>query len=183
MAEQNLTASTEHAPAAAEHAQPALLGLTAPMWIALAMLFVFALMIWKKVPAAMGKALDGKIAAIRAQLKEAEALRKEAEALKAEYEARAAAAQKDAEAMVERARHEADALIEKARKDADALVERRTKMAEERIAAEERAAVQKLRAVASDTATRAAVRLLSEQLDEEADKALVDQAIAGLGKR
>ncbi|MFP5330239.1 MAG: F0F1 ATP synthase subunit B [Alphaproteobacteria bacterium] len=180
MAEETLTASTEHAPAAAEHAQPTLLGLSAPMWIALAMLFVFALMIWKKVPAAIGKALDSKIEAIRDHLKEAEALRKEAEALKAEYEAKAAAAQKDAEAMVERARHEADALIEKARKDADALVERRTKMAEEKIAAEERAAVQKLRSVAAETATRAASLLIAEKLDAEGDKALVEQAIEGL---
>ena len=54
------------------------------------MLVVFALLIWKKVPGAIGRALDGKIALIRDQLAEAEALRKEAEALKAEYEAKAA---------------------------------------------------------------------------------------------
>ena len=41
------------------------------------------------MPAAIGKALDKKIAAIRDQLDEAAALRKEAEALKAEYEAKA----------------------------------------------------------------------------------------------
>ena len=41
-------------------------------WVALAMLVVFAIMIWKKVPAAIGKALDKKIAAIREQLAEAE---------------------------------------------------------------------------------------------------------------
>ena len=179
MAETQLTATTEHAPAA-EHAEPALLGITAPMWIALAMLFVFTLLIVKKVPAAIGKALDHKIDAIRDQLNEAEALRKEAEALKAEYAARAAAAEKDAAAMVERARHEADALIEKARQDADALVERRTRMAEEKIAAEQRAAVQKLRSAAADTATRAAARLIADQFDAQGDKALVDQAIESL---
>ena len=41
-------------------------------WVALAMLVVFALLIWKKVPGAIGKALDSKIALIRDQLAEAE---------------------------------------------------------------------------------------------------------------
>ena len=50
------------------------------------------------MPAAIAGALDSKIALIRDQLAEAEALRKEAEALKAEYEARSASADKDREA-------------------------------------------------------------------------------------
>jgi len=181
MAETQTVAET-HAPATTEHAQPALLGLTPPMWIALAMILVFAIMVWKKVPAAIGKALDKKIDAIREQLGEAETLRKEAEALKAEYASKAAAAEAEAAAMVERARHEADALIEKARRDADALVERRSRMAEEKIAAEERAAVQQLRAAAADAAARAAARLLSERVDAETDSRLIDQALGQLGK-
>ena len=173
---------TEGAETAGEHALPALLGLTPPMWIALAMIVVLAILVWKRVPAAIGKALDKKIGAIRDQLAEAEALRKEAEDLKAEYARKAGEAEKEAAAMVERARHEADALIEKARKDADALVERRGRMAEEKIAAEERAAIQQLRAAAAEAATRAAARLIAERVDAERDAALVDQAIKQLGK-
>lgn len=181
MAEPHLV--TEGAQTAGEHAMPALLGLTPPMWIALAMIAVFAVLVWQKVPRAIGKALDGKIDAIREQLAEAEALREEAEALKAEYAAKAAAAEAEAAAMVDRARHEADALIEKARKDADALVERRSLMAEQKIAAEERAAVQQLRAAAADAAVRAAARLIAERSDPATDAALVDSAIAELGRR
>jgi F-type H+-transporting ATPase subunit b len=169
-------------PAPAEHAEPSFWGLNPGGWVALAMLVVFALLIWQRVPRAIGKALDKKIDAIRGQLAEAENLRKEAEALKAEYEAKAKAAEKEAAAMVERARHEADALIEKARKDADALVERRGRMAEEKIAAEERAAVQQLRATAADAATSAAARLIAERLDADKDSALVDKAIKELGR-
>lgn len=181
MAEPNLV--TEGAETAGEHALPALLGITPPMWIALAMIAVFAIMIWKKVPAAIAKALDKKIDAIREQLAEAESLRKEAEELKAEYAAKAEAAESDAAAMVERARHEADGLIAKAREDAEALVERRSKMAEEKIAAEERAAIQQLRAAAAEAATRAAARLIAERVDATADSGLIDEAIQGLGKR
>ncbi|HET9810760.1 MAG TPA: hypothetical protein VFP53_03580 [Sphingomicrobium sp.] len=181
MAEPHLTATTEQ-PSGGHEAEASAFGLTPPMWIAAAMLVVFAIMIWQKVPGAIGKALDSKINAIREQLAEAEALRGEAEALKAEYAAKAAAAESEAAATVERARHEADSLIEKARTDADALVERRTRMAEEKIAAEERAAVQKLRSAAADAATRAAARLIADRNDTDADSALVDSAIKDLGR-
>lgn len=180
MAEPNLV--IEGAETAGEHALPTLLWLTPPMWIALAMIAVFAVMIWKKVPRAIGRALDHKIDAIREQLAEAEALRNEAEALKSEYAAKAAAAESEAAAMVERARHEADALIEKARQDADALVERRSRMVEEKIAAEERSAVQQLRAAAADAATLAAARLIAERVDAKTDSTLIDNAINEIGK-
>nr|MBA2771905.1 hypothetical protein [Sphingomonas sp.] len=81
-------ATVGHAPAG-EHAQPTAFGfLTAPMAISLAMILVIALIIWRRVPAAIGKALDAKIDVIKRQLAEAEALRKDAEALKAEYAAK-----------------------------------------------------------------------------------------------
>lgn len=177
------TTATVGQPEAPEHAEQTAFLLDPGGWVALAMLVVFAIFIWKKVPAAIGKALDNKIDAIRQQLSEAESLRKDAEALKVEYAAKSAAAEKEAAAMVERARHEADAMLVKARQDADALVERRTRMAEEKIAAEERAAIQQLRATATEAATRAAAQLIAEHVDAGADKALVDSAIKGLGSR
>ena len=113
-------------------AEPTAFWLNPGGWVALAVLIVFALLIWKKVPGAVGRALDCKIALIRDQLAEAESLRKEAEALKAEYEAKSASADKDREALLERARHEADEIVAKAKSDSEALIERRTRMAEER---------------------------------------------------
>ena len=163
-------------------AEPAALGLDATAWVALAMLAVIAIMLWKKVPAAIGKALDKKIAAIREQLDEANKLRSEAEALKADYEAKAAAAGAEAETMLDRARHEADALIEQAKLDSQALVERRGRMAEDKIAAAERAAIQEVRARAATAAAAAAATLIAERHDAKTDKAMVDQTIAGLGR-
>ena len=164
----------------AEFVEPAAFGLTPTAWVALAMIAVLALFLWKKVPAAVGKALDGKIAEIRAQLDEAKALRAEAEALKVEYQGKAAAADGEAAAMVERAKAESKAIVAKAKKDAEALIERRTHMAESKIAAEERAAIDEVRAVAAKAATAAATTLIVERGDARTDKALVDEAIAGL---
>lgn len=164
------------------HVDPSALGFDATMLVGLAMLVVILLMLWKKVPAAIGKSLDGKIAAIRAQLDEAAELRREAEALKAEYQARFAAADQESAAMLERARHEAEGIRTKAESDAALLVERRTRMAEDKIAAEERAALQQLRATAAAAAAKAAARIIAERHDAGADKATIDQAIAGLGR-
>src|SRR6059058_2164892 len=159
------------------------LGLDPGGWVAVAMLVVFAILIWKKVPGAIGKALDSKIALIRDQLAEAEALRKEAEALKGEYEAKAASADEDRAALLERAKHEADEIVAKAKTDAEALIGRRTRMAEDKIAAEERAAVEQLRAAAADAAANAAARLVSERHDAGTDAKLVDQAIKEIAGR
>lgn len=175
-----LVAEAGHAPVA--HAEPSAWGFDPTGWVALSMVAVILLMIWKKVPAAIGKALDGKIALIREQLDEAKTLRAEAEALKAEYQAKADAAGAEAKAMVDRAKNEAKAIVAQAKTDAETLVERRGKMAEAKIAAEERAAIDELRATAARAATAAAAKLIAERNDAATGKKLVDDAIAGLGR-
>jgi F-type H+-transporting ATPase subunit b len=181
MSEALLIASVAVEPAGAEH-EPTAFSLNPGGWVAFAVLIVFALLIWKKVPAAVGRALDSKIALIREQLAEAAALRKEAEALKSEYEAKAASADKDREALLERARHEATEIVAKAKTDAEALIERRTRMAEDKIAAEERAAVEQLRSAAADAAAKAAARIIADRHDAATDAKLVDQAIKEIAR-
>lgn len=182
MSEMQTTETVGHAPAA-EHAEQTFLGLNAAGWVALAVLVVFAVLIWKKVPRAIGKALDDKIELIRNQLAEAETLRKEAEALKAEYLKKAKSADKDRAALMERAKHEADEIVAKAKTDAEALIARRTRMAEDKIAAEQRAAVEELRGAAADAAVKAAARLIAERHDPKTDEKLVNQAIGEIGGR
>ena len=171
-------ATTE--PAAEHHVDPTALGLNATAWVALAMIVVIALMLWKKVPAMIGAGLDKKIATIKAQLDEAASLRAEAEAIKADYERKAKAAAQEADAIVAHARQEADDIVAKAKADATALIERRGRMAQDKIAAAERTAVAEVRAKAASAATAAAAALISEAHDKGADKALVDQGISSL---
>ncbi len=178
---QTVASVEEHG--AAPHEEPTAFGLGAPAFISLAMVVVIVMLIWKKVPGAIGKALDAKIALIRDQLAEAETLRKEAEALRQEYQAKAKSADADREALLERARHEADEIVAKARTDAESLIARRSRMAEDKIAAEERSAVEQLRATAADAAARAAARLISERNDAASDAKLIDQAIGEMGSR
>jgi F-type H+-transporting ATPase subunit b len=146
------------------------------------MVVVIAILI-RKVPGAMARALDKKIGAIRASLKEAEQLRADAETLRDEYEAKIAAADGEAATMIERARAEAENIVARARTDTALLIERRAKMAEDKIAAAERAAIDQVRANAARAAAAAAETLIREKLDAGADKPLVDRTIEGLGTR
>jgi F-type H+-transporting ATPase subunit b len=100
--------TTTHSEVPGEHAEPSAFGLVAPGIVALAMVVVLIILIWKKVPSAIGKGLDAKIAA------------------------------------------------------------------------EERAAVDELRATTARAASAAAAKLIAERNDASSDAKLVDQAIAGL---
>jgi len=174
------TAAGTEAQGAPHAPEPEIFGLGAAWFVSAAMVAVFAILIWKRVPTMIGKGLDKKIASIRDQLQEAAQLRAEAEALKAEYEAKAAAADAEAATMIERARHEAEAIVAQATTDTAALIERRTRIAEDKIAAAERAAVDEVRARAASAAAAAATEIISEDLDASTDKKMVDQAISSL---
>lgn len=163
------------------HTDPQAVGMDATAWVSLAMLAFILILVAKKVPALIGKMLDGRIAAIKAQLDEATKLRAEAEALKAEYEAKLATAAGEAEAMRKSAEHEAETLLHDARVNAEALVVRRQKMAEDKIGAAERTALADIRNKAVRAATGAAATLIASGHDAKADKMLVDSAIKGLG--
>ena len=173
-------ASTEAHGGAEEHVTPSALGFDATMLVALAMLAVIALAIWKKVPAMIAGALDGQIAGIKQQLDQATALRAEAENIKAEYEAKAKQAARDADAMKASAEAEAKQIVACAKSDATALIERRAKAAEEKIAAAERAAIADVRNKAANAAAAAAAQLIAAHHDAKADAALIDQSIASL---
>jgi F-type H+-transporting ATPase subunit b len=179
----NLTATTLAKTGAAElHHEPTALGLTAPGWVAIAMLVVVGIMLWQKVPALIARMLDAKIATIREQLDEATRLRAEAEALLADAKKRDASSAADAEAIVAHAKAEAKELIAKAKTDATDLVARRGKMAEDKIGAAERTAVAEVRARAADVAAKAAAAIIADTHGAAADKPLVDKTIAGLGR-
>ncbi|MFC3714165.1 F0F1 ATP synthase subunit B [Sphingoaurantiacus capsulatus] len=166
----------EEVPVGADRA----LGFDATGWVAIAMLVVIIIMLWKRVPAVIGKALDGQIATIRASLDEAASLRAEAEALKAKMAAQLASAEAESKAILAAAKTEADGLVAKAKADATALIARRRTSADAKIGAAERTAIAKVRGVIIDAATGAAATVIAEQSDAKTKKKLTDQAIADL---
>ena len=61
------------------HHEPTAFGINAAGWVALSMLVVIGLLLWKNVPGLVARMLDGQIEKIRSQLDEASRLRAEAE--------------------------------------------------------------------------------------------------------
>ncbi|EIZ78456.1 F-type H+-transporting ATPase subunit b [Novosphingobium sp. Rr 2-17] len=169
----------EHA--GTEHAEPMLLGFAPPVAVvSTSMIVLLAILVWKGVPKLIATGLDTKIAEIKAQLAEAKTLRAEAEALRKEYADKIAGAEHDAAEMLDHARHEAQAIIAKAETDVAEVIVRRERMAQDKIGAAELAAVTQLRAQAAAAAAAAAKGLIASNHSATADKALVDQAIAGI---
>jgi F-type H+-transporting ATPase subunit b len=169
-------------PTGTHHPDPSVFGLDATVWVSIAMAVFILILVWKKVPALITRGLDNQIAAIRNRLDEAKQLRAEAEALRDEYAKKIAGAEAQAQAMLAHADEEAKALLAKAESDAADLTARRARMAEDKIAAAERAAIKAVRAKAAEAATRAATAIIADKHGAEADKALVDKTIAGLGR-
>ena len=164
------------------HAEPSALGITAAGFVALSMLVVVGIMLWQRVPKMIAGMLDAKIATIREQLDEAARLRAEAERLLADAQARDKASAGDAAAIVAHAESEARAMLAKAESDATDLLARRSKMAEDKIGAAERQAIADVRGRAADAAVHAAAAIIAQRHGADADRPLVDRAIAGLGR-
>ena len=165
---------------AAEHAEPTAFGIAPGGYVALAMIVVFAIMLWAGVPRIIAGILDQRIAGIRQQLEDAKALRAEAAALRDEYIQKAADAEKDIEAMRASAERNAAEIVEKAKADAAAMIERHKAAASEKIAAAERTAVADLRAKAATAATAAARELIADKHGEDADRKLADEIISAI---
>lgn len=170
-------AGEQHAGAA--QAGLELLGMAPFQWVSVAMATLLLIAFgWLKVHRMIADGLDARIAAIKANLAEAEQLRAEAEALRDEYAARIAGAEQDAEAMLAHAGKEAEAIIAAARQSTSDMIRRREQMVHDKIAAAERQALGDLHNRAALSATRAAAALIAARHDRAADSALADEAIA-----
>jgi len=162
---------------------PTLLGLGAEGWVYVGLtIFILLAIFVGKLPQKIVQALDGRIANTRRQLDEAKAIRAEAEALLAQAKARAEASAGDAAAIIAAAEAEAKDLLAKAESDAAELADRRARIAEDKIGAAERAAVAEVRARAAQAAAAAAGAIIAERHGADADRALIDRTIAGLGR-
>ncbi len=133
---------------------------------------------WKRIVSG----LDARADAIRDELDQARKLREEAQSVLADYQRKKRDAEKEAEEIVRHAKEEAAALKVEAEKKLEENLARRTKLAEEKIARAEAQAVQEVRNTAIDVAVAAAQKLVSDNLDEKRARALIDDAIADVGK-
>ncbi len=148
-------------------------------WVLVAFVLFFVLFggrLW----AALTNILDSRARAISAELAEAQRLRTEAETMLRDAERARTEAIAEAERMLVRSREQALEVERSASAEAEASAKRRERMALERIAAAEKAAVTEVRQTAADIASAAARRVIEGGLGQDAEAAILDQAIANL---
>jgi F-type H+-transporting ATPase subunit b len=152
-------------------------------WVGVGFVMVIALLLWKGVPAMVGKMLDQRAAVISAELDEARRLRAEAAALLEDYKKRAAGAEAEAQHIVEGAKAEAAQFAAESRAALTAQIARREAAAKDKIAQAEAAALAEIRALAADAAVAGAQKLIAAKMDAQRASGLIADGIKGLGDK
>jgi len=152
-------------------------------WVAVGFVLVVALLLWKGVPAMVGKMLDQRAAVIAAELEEAKRLRAEAAQLLEDYKKRAASADAEAATIVEAAKADAAQFAKDSRAALTLQIERRAEAAKDKIAQAEAAALNEIRGLAADAAINGAQKLIAARLDEKRASGLIDASIKDLGSK
>ncbi|MGE5514727.1 MAG: F0F1 ATP synthase subunit B [Bacteroidota bacterium] len=151
-------------------------------WVYLTFVVVVALA-FKPVFAAIGAALDGRAAKIKARLDEAHKLREDAQEMLATYQRKQRDAMKEAEEIIAHAKSEAERLSKQAAKDLEEALKRRETQALERIAQAEAQALKEVQNTAVDVAMSAAQQVLAQSVTDAQKAALADAAIADLSRK
>jgi F-type H+-transporting ATPase subunit b len=149
----------------------------------IALLIFIGVLIYLKVPQQVMGALDGRSQAIAKELRDARKLREDAEALFTEYEAKRAAAEAEAKAIVDAAKEQAARVAEETRTSMLDAIKRREQQAEERIAQAEARAASEVRAAAAEAAIAAAERMIREAMSDKTQAALVRNAAGELERK
>mgnify|MGYP003311884116 FL=1 len=143
--------------------------------------FVVVLIILKRFAwSPLLEALDERQRRIRDALEGAEQARDEAQAALAEHQKALAGAESEAREIVAQAREAGERgrtdIIDEARRDAEQTVEQALRSIE----TEKQAALIELRREVADLAVRAASEIVNANLDDERNRQLVDDLIAGV---
>ncbi len=152
-------------------------------WVALGFVIVVAILLYVGVPKMVGTMLDARAAAIKGELDEARRLREEAQATLLSFQAKAAGAEREAQAIVDEAKAEAARFAADARAALTQQIERRAKQAQDKIAQAEAAAMAEIRQLAADAATAAAEKLIAARMTDAKAAALIEDGIKSLGTK
>lgn len=151
--------------------------------VLIAFLIFVGILLYMKVPSAIGAMLDKRAEAIRSDLNEAKSLREEAQSLLAAYERKQKEVQVQADRIVAAAKEEATNAATAAKADIAASITRRLAAAEEQIASAQSAAVKAVRDEAITVAIGAAKDVITQQMDAKSAGTLIDDAITTVSEK
>lgn len=154
----------------------------ATVWVAFSFAGFLAIL-WFKARRAILAKLDGQIAAIRAEIQTAEQLKAEAADLLSEYERKL----KDARAEAQRLLSQAEANAAQMKKEGlaalDEAAARREAQLAERVQRMKQSAMADIQTYAADLAIQATREIIVQNLDQAAQKRLLDHSIRAAGEK
>jgi F-type H+-transporting ATPase subunit b len=150
---------------------------SAEFWVGVAFVIFWGILFYYGVPRKALNALDSRGKRITNELAEARRLREDAEKLLKEFEAKRAAAEREAAEIVSIAREDAERLGREAETKLKDFVTRRTASAEAKIAQAEAQAAADVRAAAADAAVKASEHILRDQLAGPSGASLVMKSL------
>lgn len=150
---------------------------SAEFWVAVAFVIFWGILFYYGVPSRILGSLDNRSKRIASELAEAQRLRQDAEMLLKEFEAKRAAAEREAAEIVSAAREEAEQLAREMQEKMAEFVKRRTAAAETKIALAETQAAAEVRAAAVDAAVKASEHVMRSQLAGPAAEELVAKSL------
>jgi F-type H+-transporting ATPase subunit b len=156
---------------------------SAEFWVAVAFVIFWGILFYYGVPRRIVSSLDSRGKRVADELAEARRLRADAEALLREYEAKRAAAEREAADIVSAAREEAERLARDTQERMAEFVRRRTAAAETKIAQAEAQAAAEVRAAAVDAAVRASEQVLRGELSGPAAETLVTSSLGDVSRK
>ncbi|CAH1655374.1 ATP synthase subunit b 1 [Hyphomicrobiales bacterium] len=152
----------------------------ATFWAAVSFVLFLVLALYLGGGRAVVAGLDARAKRISDELAEATRFRAEAEALLKEYQAKRAAAEKEAADIVANAKVEAERVAAEAHQRMSDFVARRTASAEAKIAQAEAQATAEVRAAAVDAALKASETVLKDAVKGEKGASIFASSLADL---
>jgi|EndMetStandDraft_2_1072991.scaffolds.fasta_scaffold25174_3 F-type H+-transporting ATPase subunit b len=152
------------------------------IWGALSFLVVFGALAKFGFPA-IKKGLEERAAKIQGDLDAAESAKAEVSSKAAEYDAKLAEARSEAARIIEEARQDADSYRADKRTEADAEIARMKEQAAADVESSKSQAVADIRSEVAALAISAAEQVVGQNLDREANTALVEQFIDSVASR
>jgi F-type H+-transporting ATPase subunit b len=150
---------------------------SAEFWVGVAFVIFWGILFYFGAPQRLLGSLDDRGKRIADELAEAKRLRTEAEALLKQFEAKRAAAEREAAEIVSNARDEAERLARETQAKMAEFVQRRTAAAEAKIAQAEAQASTEVRAAAIDAAVKASERVLRGELSGAAAESMLTNSL------
>ena len=149
-------------------------------WVATAFIAFILVLVYLKIPVAVGAQLDKRADKIKTDLDEAEALYKEAQDLLASYQKKQRDAATEAGEIIDHAKAEAKRLLEQGRIQLANSLVRREQLAKDRIAQAEATAIDEFRIKIVDIAMDATEKILIKGLAAAKSDKMIDAAIKEL---